>query len=139
MKRQRAQSFVEFGIVFPAFLLIVVAIVDLGHAVWAYNTVSYLAREGARRAEVVTDNAAVANFTHDRCQALLRTTCYAVTPSVSVPSVTPSPLPSGDARIDVTPGTCPSITVTQNFQPLTTMILGTNLTLAATSKSGACT
>lgn len=39
---------VEFALVFPIFILIVMGVVDLGRAVWQYNTLSNAAREGAR-------------------------------------------------------------------------------------------
>jgi hypothetical protein len=43
---------VEFALVIPIFLLLLVAIFDLGRAVFAYNTLTNAAREGARLAAV---------------------------------------------------------------------------------------
>ncbi|MDT5113988.1 MAG: hypothetical protein QOE20_5878 [Mycobacterium sp.] len=43
---------VEFALVIPIFLLLLVAIFDLGRAVFAYNTLTNAAREGARLAVV---------------------------------------------------------------------------------------
>ena len=50
--RGRGQALVEFALVIPLFLLLLVAIFDLGRAVFAYNTLSNAAREGARIAIV---------------------------------------------------------------------------------------
>jgi Flp pilus assembly protein TadG len=48
----RGQAMVEFALVIPIFLLLLVAIFDLGRAVFAYNTLTNAAREGARTAIV---------------------------------------------------------------------------------------
>lgn len=49
---QRGQSLVEFALIFPIFLLIVVAAIDLGRGVFAYNSITNAAREAARLAIV---------------------------------------------------------------------------------------
>jgi Flp pilus assembly protein TadG len=49
---RRGQALVEFALVIPIFLLVLVAIFDLGRAVFAYNTLTNAAREGARTAIV---------------------------------------------------------------------------------------
>jgi Flp pilus assembly protein TadG len=48
----RGQALVEFALVLPIFLLVMVALFDLGRAVFAYNTLTNAAREGARIAIV---------------------------------------------------------------------------------------
>ena len=48
----RGQALVEFALVLPIFILLLVAIFDLGRAVFAYNTLTNAAREGARMAIV---------------------------------------------------------------------------------------
>jgi Flp pilus assembly protein TadG len=50
---------VEFALVIPIFLLLLVAIFDLGRAVFAYNTLTNAAREGARMAAVNQDQASI--------------------------------------------------------------------------------
>jgi len=50
--RRRGQALVEFALVLPIFILLLVAIFDLGRAVFAYNTLTNAAREGARMAIV---------------------------------------------------------------------------------------
>ncbi len=53
--RSRGQSLVEFALIIPIFLLLLVSIFDLGRAVFAYNTLTNAAREGARMAIVNQD------------------------------------------------------------------------------------
>ena len=42
----------EFAIVLPLFLLLLMGAMEFGRAVWAYNSISHGAREGARYAIV---------------------------------------------------------------------------------------
>jgi Flp pilus assembly protein TadG len=58
-KRRRGQAMVEFALVIPIFLLIFVAVFDLGRAVFAYNTLTNAAREGVRLAIVNQDSASI--------------------------------------------------------------------------------
>jgi Flp pilus assembly protein TadG len=51
----RGQSLVEFALVLPLFLVLVMGIADLGLAVFSYNSITNAAREGARLAIVNQD------------------------------------------------------------------------------------
>jgi Flp pilus assembly protein TadG len=51
-ERSRGQSLVEFALVVPIFLFLVFALVDAARMMYAYNTISLSAREGARIASV---------------------------------------------------------------------------------------
>jgi hypothetical protein len=51
-RRGRGQALVEFALVIPLFLLLLVGLFDLGRAVFTYNTLTNAAREGARMAIV---------------------------------------------------------------------------------------
>jgi Flp pilus assembly protein TadG len=51
-RRERGQSLVEFALVIPIFVLVLMGIFDLGRAVYAYNTANNAAREAARLAIV---------------------------------------------------------------------------------------
>ena len=55
---RRGQSLVEFALVIPVFLVMLIAIFDLGRAVFAYNSVTNAAREGVRLA-IVNQNSAL--------------------------------------------------------------------------------
>jgi Flp pilus assembly protein TadG len=57
--RSPGQALVEFALVIPIFLLLLVALFDLGRAVFAYNTLTNAAREGARIAIVNQDEASI--------------------------------------------------------------------------------
>ena len=54
-RHSRGQALVEFALVIPIFLLMLVALFDLGRAVFAYNTLTNAAREGVRLAIVNQD------------------------------------------------------------------------------------
>ena len=57
--RTRGQALVEMAFILPLFLLIFVALFDLGRAVFVYNTLTNAAREGARLAIVNQDTASI--------------------------------------------------------------------------------
>ena len=52
VRNARGQTLVEFAMVIPIFLIVFLAVVDLGRVVWANNTLSHAAREAARFAIV---------------------------------------------------------------------------------------
>ena len=54
-RRSRGQSMTEFAFVLPVFILVMVGLFDLGRAVFAFNTITNAAREGARLAIVNQD------------------------------------------------------------------------------------
>jgi Flp pilus assembly protein TadG len=58
-RSSRGQALVEFSLVIPIFLLLLVGLFDLGRAVFAYNTLTNAAREGARLAIVNQDEALI--------------------------------------------------------------------------------
>lgn len=45
---QRSQALIEFALVSPVLLLLVFGVIDIGRAVFYYDTVNHAAREGAR-------------------------------------------------------------------------------------------
>jgi hypothetical protein len=51
-RRSSGQSLVEFALVFPIIILLVMAFAEIGRAVFAYNTIANAARQGARVAAV---------------------------------------------------------------------------------------
>lgn len=60
IRRTRGQALAEFALVLPIFLLIVLALFDLGRAVFVYNGLTNAAREAARLAVVNQDEVLVA-------------------------------------------------------------------------------
>jgi hypothetical protein len=51
-RSERGQSLVEFALILPILVLLLVGVFDFGRAVYAFNTVSNAARQGARLAIV---------------------------------------------------------------------------------------
>jgi Flp pilus assembly protein TadG len=51
-RRSRGQALVEFAIIIPIFLTLLMGIFDFGRVVWAQNSLASAAREGARFAIV---------------------------------------------------------------------------------------
>lgn len=47
---QKAQALIEFALVSPVLLLLLFGIVDVGRAIFYYDTINHAAREGARAA-----------------------------------------------------------------------------------------
>ncbi len=50
--RARGQSLVEFALILPIIILLIAGFVEIGRAVFAYNTIANAARQGARVAAV---------------------------------------------------------------------------------------
>jgi len=64
-RRERGQSLAEFALVLPVFLLILMALFDVGRAVFVYNGLTNAVREGARLAIVNQDKVLVAQRAGD--------------------------------------------------------------------------
>lgn len=50
MKGQKSQALIEFALVSPVLLLLTFGVVDVGRAIFYYDTLNHAAREGARTA-----------------------------------------------------------------------------------------
>jgi Flp pilus assembly protein TadG len=50
LRRHGGQSMVEFAVLAPVFFMLLLGTIDLGRAVYIYNSISDAAREGARAA-----------------------------------------------------------------------------------------
>jgi Flp pilus assembly protein TadG len=112
---QPGQALVEYAIVLPVFLLLTLCVVDFSRAIWAYNTVAYLARDGARFGTIPSrSTAAIQTYVGTRCASMLNDPCPAP------PAVT----------FSVTRGTCGDpaasvvVTVRDRFQPITASLWG---------------
>jgi Flp pilus assembly protein TadG len=57
--RSRGQTLVEFALIAPVFILILLAIFDIGRGVFAYTSATNAAREGARLAIVNQDETSI--------------------------------------------------------------------------------
>lgn len=68
--KTRGQALVEFALVIPLVLLLFMGIVDFGRAIYAYNTISNAARDGARKAIVDQTAGVAAREAADQATAL---------------------------------------------------------------------
>ncbi len=50
LRGQESQALIEFALISPVLLLLVFGVIDIGRAVFFYDTVNHAAREGARAA-----------------------------------------------------------------------------------------
>ena len=64
-RRSRGQSLVEFALVLPVALILLLAVFDVGRAVFLYNGLTNAAREGARLAIVNQDKGRVVQRVQD--------------------------------------------------------------------------
>ena len=145
----RGQGLVEFALVFPIIVLLFFGIFDLGRAVYAYNTVSNAARDGARVAAVnqiltspdclqniPVEDPADPHWSIERCAAdsaiSLGVQPADVTVTFNVPAGTT--LTCTSSQLDV--GCIASVTVHYTFVPITPVIgsLVGNLSITDTSQ-----
>lgn len=153
--RQRGGGLVEFALVVPLFLLLVMVLVDFSKAVYDKNTLDAAAREGARRAILInvptTDEVATAVAQHSSAVALPTGPC-AYDPTHPAPTAPNtgylylSAPPMGGNGTYVPGGGCTvpaaaknhvpiTVTIVYRYQPLTPLlsrVVGT-ITLTSTS------
>jgi len=111
MRRRRSagQALVEFSLVLPVFLVMLMGVVDVGRAIWAQNSLAAAAREGARFAIVHGGSA--------NTDCPVGPPVAGVTKTVTASSACPYPSPSTQAIKDVVAafanagGTALSVTV----------------------------
>jgi hypothetical protein len=127
---RRGQGMVEFALMATVLLLLTMGVVDLSMSVWEYNTVSYLAREGARYAIVPSRKVIETDSTKP-----LDIPAYVLTRAI-LPGLSRSNIVVTDR------GTCGDltdpviITVTYQYTPASPMValaVGSAVTLQASS------
>jgi Flp pilus assembly protein TadG len=69
-RQRRGQTLVEFALILPIFLLVLIGIFDFGRAVYSYNTISNAAREAVRLAIVDQNVTAITNEAVDRASSV---------------------------------------------------------------------
>jgi Flp pilus assembly protein TadG len=120
---ERGSALLEGALSFTVFLMIVFGTIDFGRMVFAYNFVSYAAREATRYASVrgtthAVDSTAVTTFVTNEAVALDHSALTVTT--------TWSP--------DHKPGSTVQVQVQYSFQPVAPYIPAGPLTLTSTSK-----
>ena len=67
---RRGQTLVEFALILPVFLLLLMGIFDFGRAVYAYNTISNAARQAVRLAIVDQEPAKIQDLAAQHASSL---------------------------------------------------------------------
>ncbi len=124
-KHQRGSSLVEGALCFTVFLMILFGMIDFGRAVFAYNFISYAAREGARYAIVRGNSGGHAASTTD-ISSFVKQEAIGLDPSAITVNTTWTQ--------DKNAGSTVQVQVQYSFQPVVPYMPSGPLTLASTSK-----
>lgn len=82
MKSEKGQSLVEFALVIPVLILILLAIVDFGRVYHVYLTIDHAGREAARAASIGKDDGTVQSVAVNYSESInLTTGQVAISPS----------------------------------------------------------
>ena len=87
LRNERGATAVEFAFIVPLLLVLVIGIIEFGHAFQVQGTLSAAAREGVRAMALRNDPA--------DARAVVRTAASSLHPAIT------------DAQIVITPATCP--------------------------------
>jgi Flp pilus assembly protein TadG len=79
LRPTRGQGLVEFALVFPIFILLLMGLFDVGRLVFAYNTLSNASRDGARRA--IWDQSQVAGIYNAEREAAAQSAMLGLDPT----------------------------------------------------------
>ena len=119
LRGERGASAVEFALIVPLLIMLVIGIAEFGHAFQVQGTLSAAAREGVRAMALQNDPVAA--------RTAVRNATASLTPTVT------------NAQIVVTPTTCPAaggstnIRLTINYRmPYLTGFFGSGLNLSGT-------
>jgi Flp pilus assembly protein TadG len=96
LRGERGASAVEFALIVPLLVLLVLGIAEFGHAFQVQGTLSAAAREGARAMALQNDPAAA--------RPAARNAASALSPSLT------------NAQIAITPASCPTTGATANVR-----------------------
>ena len=88
LRGERGASAVEFGLIIPILLILVLGIVEFGHAFQVQGTLSAAAREGARAMALRNDQS--------QAKSAVRQAASALDPDIT------------DAQISISPAACPA-------------------------------
>jgi TadE-like protein len=117
-RRPSGQSLAEFALVLPVLLLMFMGILDFGRAVYAYNTLSNAAREGARVA--IVDQTVTGGIPAGAQRAADQATGLGVDPSTDV-DVTYT-APDGSACPSHAIGCVATVDVRHQFRAITPIV-----------------
>jgi Flp pilus assembly protein TadG len=134
-RARRGQALVEFAIVLPVFLLILLGILDFGTLLYSRMTVINAARDGARVGITYADTPTVipAQVTSQVTgsggglitSGMVSTTCV---PSAS----SPSPKCGGSSFTNAKPGDSVRVSVTYPYRPFFPLLFGQTINMTST-------
>jgi Flp pilus assembly protein TadG len=131
------QALVEFALVFPVLIVLLLGLFDLGRGVYAYNTVANAARDGARVAAVnqiqssvagdcvqsrPVESVAMAHWSIKSCAVASAIALGVPETDVSVAYSPPPTTPTLGCSSPLHVGCIASVTVRYQFRPLTPVI-----------------
>lgn len=128
--RSRGQNLVEFAIVLPVFLWLVLGTVDFGRGIASYVLISDCAREGARAGIFAGSEFPDGQEDAQIVAAVNSQTLFLGTIPSSDVTITPEPQSARASGGNI------SVTVTYGFQPITPLIssvVGSTITMTASS------
>ena len=136
--RSRGQGLVEFALVVPLIVFLLFGVVDLGRAVFTYNTVSQAARSGGRTAMVNQERAKIRTSAINAAPTLRLTTSNV---SICFKDAHTTERDCDDTFVDTCPrsqrvvGCLVIVTVRTTYRPMTPVFaqLFSSFTLTATS------
>lgn len=118
--RSHAQALVEFALIMPLLVLLLMGILDLGRGVYAYNVLASAAREGARFGILAPSNTSGIQTQAQANTVALGSSTVTVDCSNNGTTFTAAPCSTSNTFLRVT--------VTYTFQPVTFLIPTVTLT-----------
>lgn len=128
--RLKGQAMVEFALVLPLLILIIMGVFDLGRGIYSYNVISNSAREGARYGIVRCDSLTASLPTSER--ANVKNTAIAKAIGVDPADIAINQDTDIVLSPDCTFGSSLTVTVHYTFHPLTLFFTTLNLVGKAT-------
>lgn len=123
-RESRGQALVEFALIVPIFLLVVLGLFDMGRAVFYYSTISNASREAVRLAIVDQNTADIRQEAVDLASGVMPITIADVTVQYLAPDLSTGG-PCSTAPYDV--GCVVRVEVDHTFQPATPFVGVLNL------------
>jgi Flp pilus assembly protein TadG len=129
-RTERGQSLVEFSLAAMIFMVVILGVVEVGRAVWSYNTLANATREGSRYAMVHGASASAhSGPAGNDAKVQAAVTKYASTLEPSDLTIT-SAWPDGSNAV----GSHVKVTATYRFDTLFSKLLGISpITMTSTS------
>ena len=128
-RRDRGQALVEFSLAIPIFLLMLVAVFDLGKGIYMYNGVAEAARELSRTTSLNLGSPVGTSAATTDAIAAARS----ITPDLGTPTFSCSDLYGITANC--TSGSWVAVTVTASYRPLSFLGMLAPVTLSSTSSA----